>query len=113
MKYSLLILVFLLAGFISVAQTATPGTEVSTTIAKRISDSLQLTSQQQQNLFQINMQLFQLKQQLRTNWGDNVTELTPRIQAVERTRDSLYRPVLGEEKYILYLQKKQSLIRIN
>ena len=40
-------------------------------------------------------------------------QASSQVQVIENTRDSLYRPVLTEERYLLYKQKKAALISSN
>jgi len=85
---------------------------VAQKIAKKIKDTLGLTPQQRNQVFQINMDLNNQKQQVRqeTTIQDS---LIIRIQRIENKRDTLYFPILGTEKYQLYLQKKRNLVNNN
>lgn len=102
----------LLAVLKSQAQNTSPeAVQLSHKIAKKMKDSLELSAQQRQKVYEVNMSLHEQKQAVRQQ--SPADSLQPRIQRIERTRDSLYRPVLGEEKYQLYLQKKRRLINNN
>jgi len=81
-------------------------------MAKKMKDSLELSAQQRQQLYQVNMNLNDQKQAIRQQ-NPSPDSLQVKIQKVERTRDSLYLPILGTEKYQLYLQKKKNLISNN
>ena len=81
-------------------------------MAKKMKDSLSLSAQQRQDLFQVNMNLHNSMQAIRLE-NPPADSLQKRIQRVEKTRDSLYQPVLGPEKYQLYLQKKRNLLNNN
>jgi hypothetical protein len=85
---------------------------VAQKIAKKIKDTLGLTAQQRNQLFQVNMDLNNQKQQVRqqTTIQDS---LVARFQRIENKRDTLYFPILGAEKYQLYLQKKRNLVNNN
>jgi hypothetical protein len=87
-------------------------TQLSHRIAKKMKDTLDLTAQQRQQVFQVNMQLHNQKQAVRQQ-NPPPDSLTVRIQRVERRRDSLYLPILGNQKYQLYLQKKRNLVSNN
>lgn len=81
-------------------------------IAKKMKDTLALSAQQRQQVYQVNITLSDQKHALRQQ--DLIANsLRVQIQRVERTRDSLYLPILGNEKYQLYLEKKRNLINNN
>ena len=80
-------------------------------IAKKMKDTLDLSAQQRQQIYQANMNLHDQKQAARQNSPQD--SLQVRIQRIEKTRDMLYMPILGNEKYQLYLLKKRNLISNN
>lgn len=85
--------------------------QLSARIADRLKDSLSLTSVQRDGIYQVNQQLALQKYNARqTVTGDS---LRLRIQKIENTRDSIYKPILGEEKYMLYRSKKILLLNNN
>lgn len=86
--------------------------QVAHKIAKKMKDSLDLTSQQRHQVFQVNMQLHNEKTAVRSQYA-GADSLGYYIQQVENKRDSLYLPVLGPDKYQLYLQKKRNLVNNN
>ncbi len=90
----------------------TPSEIVSGIIAKKLQDSLGLTQNQKNQVYTINMLLHQQKIDIRQQHPQSYS-LDRLFQKVENTRDSLYRTVLQEEKYLLYLQKKAWLIGID
>jgi hypothetical protein len=103
----------LVAAFSLHAQTNAPAAvQLSHKIAKKMKDTLDLSAQQRQQIYQVNMQLHNEKQAVRQQ-NPPPDSLTVRIQRVERRRDSLYLPILGNEKYQLYLQKKRNLVSNN
>ena len=109
---ALLFFSFLLAK-IGKTQTNSPQSNlIAQKIAKKIKDTLGLTPQQRNQVFQINMDLNNQKQQVRqqTTIQDS---LVARFQRIENKRDTLYFPILGAEKYQLYLQKKRYLVNNN
>jgi hypothetical protein len=94
------------------AQTSSqpsPAETLSNRIADKMKDTLDLTLQQRNHVFAINMQLHQQKQAARQQFT-NGDALQVAVQQIERTRDSLYQAVLSNEKYLLYRQKKRTLI---
>lgn len=81
-------------------------------IAQKMKDSLQLTEDQRVQLYNINMLLSQQKSNIRAQnpGGDS---LRIKTQKIENKRDSLYGAILSGEKYMLYLQKKRTLVNNN
>lgn len=111
MKQFMIVAFTVMTGLAAHSQTNN-GEALSAHISNKMRDTLNLSPQQRQDVFNLNQQLHQQKQQVRLQYpgGDS---LAWRLQQVERTRDSLYRPVLGEEKYLLYKQRKTQLISSN
>jgi len=81
-------------------------------IAKKMKDTLGLSAQQRQQVYQVNKNLSDQKQALRQQ-NLPADSLRVEIQRVEKTRDSLYLPILGNEKYQSYLERKRNLINNN
>lgn len=108
-----LFICFLLIGISSVVFGQSNHAEtISGKIAARMKDSLSLTVQKRQQIYQINLQLHQQKQSVRQQFNNN-DSIRIKIQLIENTRDSLYSSVLNEQEYILYKQKKKSLVNNN
>lgn len=108
----LLIIILLLGCFQFAAAQSDPATTVASKIAVRMKDSLSLTEQQKEQVYQLNLQLHQSKANVRQQYA-GTDSLRLRVQWVENTRDSLYRQVLNTGQYELYLQKKRNLINNN
>ena len=89
------------------------GAKVSKNIAQTLQDSLNLTGTQKKQLESINMELHTQKMNARSQYAGQDSLLRRKIQLIENTRDSLYRPILGETKYLLYRQNKYKLLRAN
>ena len=103
-------ILFILLCCISAVKAQTgPGVEVASRIADRMKDSLLLSNLQRDSVYAINLKLHTQKMAARQQYAEPEA-LRQAIQAVENARDSLYRPVLGEEKFLLYQQKKRNLI---
>jgi hypothetical protein len=83
----------------------------SNKIAQKIKDSLQLSEKQKAQLYEINMKLTQQKADLRKEYKED--SLRIKMQAIENTRDVLYKDVLPPDKYAIYILKKRSLINNN
>ncbi|MBC7383683.1 MAG: hypothetical protein H7296_11945 [Bacteroidia bacterium] len=75
-------------------------------------DSLALTVIQTQSVYTINLNLDTKKMEARTVSTDRII-VGQAIQAVEKTRDSLYRMGLTTQQYELYLQKKKNIVKNN
>lgn len=88
-----------------------PAEEIAEKIAKKMKDSLQLTTVIQNQLYNVNLQLHGQKMTVRQQYAASPDTLTMMTQRIENTRDSLYRTVLQDDsKYLLYKQKKGNLI---
>ncbi|HYD20791.1 MAG TPA: hypothetical protein VEB40_04890 [Flavipsychrobacter sp.] len=94
------------------AQTSNPATELAEKIAVKMKDTLGLTNVQKGQVYDVNLQLHEAKMAKRQQYT-GTDSLQIHIQRVENMRDSLYRTVLGEEKYQLYLEKKKNLVNNN
>lgn len=113
MRKAYLVCLFFLFGFIAAAQTATEnGERLAHKIANRMKDSLDLTPQQRNAIFQINRDIHSEKQAAMQQYGSSA-ETGRALQRIENKRDSLYRTVLTEEKYLLYSSKKTNLVKAN
>jgi capsular polysaccharide biosynthesis protein len=94
------------------SQPANAAEQLADKIAKKMKDTLNLTGQQKHQIYDVNMSLHNQKQAARLLYTSH-DSLTRAIQHIERTRDSLYLPILGQEKYQLYLPKKRNLVNNN
>ena len=83
--------------------------QLSQRMAQRMKDSLNLSDGQRDQLYTVNQQLSAQKLALRAQMGAS-DSLGFKIQAVEKTRDSLYRPLLTVEQFQRYREKKSVLI---
>lgn len=111
MKIAFVTILFLFIGVASRAQSAA-AIQVAGRIAQRMKDSLSLSDQQKDSIYSLNILLSNRKAELRQQYT-NMDSLEHHFQLVESSRDSLYRIVLGEEKYQLYKTRKRSLISSN
>ena len=101
-----LLLVILIS---SQARSQTVAEQLSSKIADKMKDTLELTGTQRQQIYEINMQLATQKQAARAASTDR--EVVGRqLQQIEGTRDGLYQPILGEEKFATYRRKKNNLV---
>lgn len=98
-----------LVSYIQTAKAQNAGEIISGKIAENMKDTLSLTNEQQQRIYQINIELLNRKKEL---WKTRSPKDSLRfyLQKVENERDSLYEGVIPEDKYQFYKQKKNSLI---
>lgn len=94
------------------AQVVSPAEQMAGKIAQRLKDSLSLNDSQKQQLFSLNMRLHQQKQVIRQQYA-GLDSMGYYMQKIENSRDSLYKQVLPEDKYLLYKQKKIKLVNNN
>lgn len=94
------------------AQSQRNDSLVANKISQKMQDSLQLTSEQRGQVFTINIQLHEQKSFYRDKYA-GTDSVRYYLQKVENTRDSLYRRILPENKYMLYRQKKRNLVNVN
>jgi len=98
---------------IALAQTGhaqTPAESLSHKMAQRMKDSLALSETQQSQIFQVNMSLHQQKMAVRQLYNHS-DSMRVHIQAIENSRDSLYKPFLTEAQFQGYRQKKKNIVR--
>lgn len=112
MRLLLLSIFITVAAIPAMAQTGGSDTLVSGRIAQKMKDTLSLSAQQKDSIYAVNMHLAGQKGIVRQQYS-NSDSLQYYIQRVERSRDSLYRGVIGEEKYLLYKSKKRNLVNNN
>ena len=100
----------------SAAGQVNSGNQVAENLAKKIADrmkdSLGLSEQQRNSIFDINMQIHKQKMEKRKQYAKDPL-LGNHLQKVENTRDSLYRAVLPEDKFILYKKKRTNIVNNN
>lgn len=89
-----------------------PADVVAYNISVKMKDSLSLTDDQRQQVFQINLQINQQKSSIWRTYN-NSDSMQLKLQLIENTRDSLYVPILNNYQYELYLLKKKNLVRAN
>lgn len=87
-----------------------PGEQLAERVAKKIKDTLSLTETQRSEIYSINIQLYQQKQEVFLKHKSAADSLKFHIQRIENTRDTLYSTVLSQEKYLIYKQKKITLL---
>lgn len=90
-----------------------PAEQLAQNIATKMKDTLDLTVQQKDSIYTVNMYLHNQKVLVRQQYAGNDSLIRLHTQLVENTRDSLYHPFLSEPKYLLYLEKKRNLVRNN
>ena len=110
-KYISLVFLVTISFSYSFGQTSL-SEQLAQRIANTMKDTIALSPFQTQKIYGINMNLNTRKLQARTISTDRAV-VGEAIQAVERTRDSLYRIELTTTQYQLYLKKKKNIIKSN
>lgn len=106
-----IISILILISFLSFSQTAQ---DLAQKQAKKMKDSVGVTESVMQQIYAVNMQIHTRKQEARIAYANSPVLMQEKIQFYERQRDSLYKVALAsEEKYILYKQKKNNILRAN
>ena len=112
MKYILIILIATV-GTRELNAQQTPAETTAAKIAGRMQDSLSLSEGQKQQLYHINMQLALQKKAMWQQHAGSDSLIRRHLQRIENTRDSLYSPIIGPEKLLLYQDKKRNLVTGN
>ena len=81
-------------------------------VAQRMKDSLSITDQQKNQVYELNMNLFAQKKIIWQTYTSR-DSVQVHIQALEDTRDGLYRAILTDSQYALFLQKRHNLLNNN
>jgi hypothetical protein len=98
--------------YIVKAQDNPVAVRIAGKIAQQMKDSLSLTDEQKMQVFNINMDLYRQKKQLR----DNTTlpdTLEVYLQQIENKRDGLYKAILLDEEFKTYKLKKRFLLKVD
>ncbi|OQP38894.1 hypothetical protein A4H97_19515 [Niastella yeongjuensis] len=110
MKYILIAFFFIVSSRKTFAQSDV-GEQRSQKIARRMMDTLGLTTQQRDSIYIINMRIHTRKMQYWKQYANSEGDpITYFLQITENTRDSLYRAVLTPDQMILYRRKKLNLL---
>lgn len=111
MKYILIAFVFIVSAMKTFAQSDI-GEQRSQNLARRMMDTLGLTTQQRDSIYAINMRIHTRKMQYWKQYANSEGDpLTYFLQITENTRDSLYKAVLTPDQMILYREKKRYLFK--
>ena len=115
MRLFILFALIVITAYSAVGQVNS-GNQVAENLAKKIADrmkdSLGLSEQQRNSIFDVNMQIHNQKMEKRKQYVNDPL-LGNKLQKVENTRDSLYRAVLPEDKFILYKKKRTNIVNNN
>jgi hypothetical protein len=109
-RNSLLLFVFCFVTNVGHAQTKViPAQEIAGRVAIKMKDSLQLTVEQETQVYKINLQLNEEKKLVMQS--EKVRDsIGVKLQRIENSRDLRYKAVLPADKYKLYLSKKRNLL---
>lgn len=113
MRYIILFSIFLSVSWKINAQQLPLHQELAAKLALRMKDSLQLTPTVQQQLYETNIQLHYQKMSMWQQFKNSPDTLARMIQRVEDSRDSLYKRIIGEEKFGTYIIRKKTIINNN
>ncbi|MBO9632288.1 MAG: hypothetical protein J7578_04165 [Chitinophagaceae bacterium] len=108
MKFILLFLSIIILSLSTQAQQVKQE-EIAQKVARKISDSLQLTKQQFTGIYNHTLDLQNRKIQAWQQF-QNRDSLRIELQRIENGRDSLYKMVLNKFQFDTYLKKKHILI---
>lgn len=92
-------------------QSQTPAQLVAAKIADKMRDSLDLSNQEREDIYDKNIWLHTQKMLARANYGHDTLRI--QMQLIENNRDTLYKGILSVEKYELYRQKKMHIVNNN
>jgi hypothetical protein len=82
-------------------------------IAVKMKDSLSLSTTQYLKIIEANKIIHNSKMTMRKQYTGQDSILQVMIQKEEDKRDELYKAVLDDKQYFMYLQKKKFFLRIN
>lgn len=110
MLRAILVILFFVSGTNLVfSQSGPSGSAFAEKVANRLRDSLGLSSVQRDSIYAINVRLLERSQAVRArNLSQGETQVA--LQLIENSRDSLYKRVIGTEKFLLYKPKKIALV---
>ena len=112
MKKIINIAVFILFSVTGQAQKSISGTQYASKVAQRMADSLKLTSAQENKVYNINLGLHTQEMDTRKKYTSR-DSLAVHFQKIENSRDAMYRAVLTNNQYELYMSKKIELLNNN
>lgn len=98
--------------FSTTSAQSQPSVELANKIADKMKDTLQLSLQQRQQVFAINLQLANQKKEVLRSY-QNRDSIGHHLQRIETNRDSLYNPLLTPDQFLLYKSKKRVLVTAN
>lgn len=80
-------------------------------LADRLRDSLLLSGKQHQELYTINLIIEEEKKNVRS-LGEDPFLVRKKVQKIENKRDSLYQGIFNTEQFILYKDRKSTLLNV-
>ena len=86
-----------------------PAVNQANRVAQRMTDSLSLNSVQKDSIYSISLRLNNQKMGVRQQYAGS-DSLVLKLQLTESRRDSLYRPILTDQQYQQYIQRKLSIL---
>lgn len=113
-KIYLLVIASLLFLFVNAQNNnqSDQGQRLAHKMAQKMKDSLDLTGNQMNQIYQINILLHEQKKQAMIS-GLSRDSISKRLQKIENSRDSLYRIIIPIEKFEIYKLKKRRIVNNN
>lgn len=112
MKKIIVFILCIIIGNNYVLAQQNPATQLAEKIAKKMKDSLSLTGNQKNQVYDINMLLHNQKMAARQQYTDR-DSVRFYLQRIEGKRDSLYKTILPDNKFQMYREKKRNLVNNN
>lgn len=107
----------LLLGFFTIPAVATcqesPAESLARKIAKKIGDSLVLSIQERADILSVNLSIAAQKKAVFQNAAIADSVKAGQLQTIENSRDSLYKRIIGVERFEVYKIKKKSIVNKN
>ena len=107
-KISVVVILLLVLSVKASSQTS-PAVNQANRVAQRMTDSLSLNSVQKDSIYNISLGLNNQKIAVRQQYAGS-DSLVFKLQLTESRRDSLYRPILTDQQFQQYIQRKLSIL---
>src|SRR5882724_535162 len=103
---------FISLSCLSQSDVSSPSERLAAKQADRLRDSLGLTDNQRQKVYDANISLHNSKSAAWTRYANDRGRLQTELQTIENRRDSLYGIIFGSgDKFLLYKSKKGNIIK--
>jgi len=103
--------VFFIAFYSSYGQANSPAHNLAQFQAQKMKDTLCISENMRQQIYIVNLDISNRKQQARIQYASDPREMKIEIQFYENQRDSIYQTILMSPlKYQLYKNKKKNIL---